>query len=71
MFVPVHTFYVIQSGLVLRSFEGTWQNKNSDDQIAELWDTGREYEILEPGHFQGVYALMGCMIAVALGKSVT
>ena len=47
-----------------------WENMvvNVDDYIEDLYDDGREDELLEPSHFQGLFLLMGIMISVGLGK---
>ena len=42
--------------------------KDVDDYIEEFYREGREEELIEPGHFQGLFLLMGIMISVALGK---
>ena len=47
-----------------------WENmeKDVDDYIEDLYADGREDELLEPSHFQGLFLLMGIMISVGLGK---
>ena len=47
-----------------------WENMvvDVDDYIEDLYDDGREDELLEPSHFQGLFLLMGIMISVGLGK---
>ena len=47
-----------------------WENmeKDVDDYIEEFYREGREDELLEPSHFQGLFLLMGIMISAGLGK---
>ena len=47
-----------------------WENmeKDVDDYIEEFYNEGREDELLEPSHFQGLFLLMGIMISAGLGK---
>ena len=47
-----------------------WENMvvDVDDYIEDLYADGREDELLEPSHFQGLFLLMGIMISVGLGK---
>ena len=42
--------------------------KDVDDYIEEFYREGREDELLEPSHFQGLFLLMGIMISAGLGK---
>ena len=48
-----------------------WENmeKDVDDYIEEFYTEGREEELVEPSHFQGLFLLMGIMISAGLGKS--
>ena len=48
-----------------------WENMviGTDDYIEEFYDEGREDELLDPNHFQGLFLLMGCLISTGLGKS--
>ena len=43
--------------------------KDVDDYIEEFYSEGREEELVEPSHFQGLFLLMGIMISAGLGKS--
>ena len=54
--------------MTLRSL--TWENmeKDVDDYIEDCYADGREDELLEPSHFQGLFLLMGIMISAGLGK---
>ena len=54
--------------MTLRSL--TWENmeKDVDDYIEDFYADGREDELLEPSHFQGLFLLMGIMISAGLGK---
>ena len=47
-----------------------WENmeKDVDDYIEEFYIDGREDELLEPSHFQGLFLLMGIIISAGLGK---
>ena len=42
---------------------------SADDVIEEFYGEGREEELVEPSHFQGLFLLMGIMISTGLGKS--
>ena len=48
-----------------------WENMEigTDDYIEEFYDEGREDELLDPNHFQGLFLLMGCLVSTGLGKS--
>ena len=47
-----------------------WENMeiDIDDFIEDFYADGREDELLEPSHFQGLFLLMGIMISTGLGK---
>ena len=47
-----------------------WENKeiDVDDYIESFYAEGREDELLEPSHFQGLFLIMGIMISAGLGK---
>ena len=42
---------------------------SADDYIEQVYLEGREEELVEPSHFQGLFLLMGIMISTGLGKS--
>ena len=48
-----------------------WENMeiSADDYIEQVYLEGREEELVEPSHFQGLFLLMGIMISTGLGKS--
>ena len=48
-----------------------WENMeiSADDYIEQFYLEGREEELVEPSHFQGLFLLMGIMISSGLGKS--
>ena len=48
-----------------------WENMeiSADDYIEQFYLEGREEELVEPSHFQGLFLLMGIMISTGLGKS--
>ena len=60
--------FYLKAGLTLRSVP--WDNMVVDvnDHIEDFYVKGREDELLEPSHFQGLFLLMGIMISVGLGK---
>ena len=56
------------AGLTLTSIP--WENEeiDVDDYIESFYTEGREDELLEPSHFQGLFLIMGIMISAGLGK---
>ena len=40
----------------------------TDDYIEDYYVSGREEELLDPNHFQGLFLLMGILISIGLGK---
>ena len=47
-----------------------WENAKigADDYIKKFYVEGREEELLDPNHFQGLFVLMGILISIGLGK---
>ena len=58
-----------QAGLTLKALP--WENREitADEYIEQFYEEGREEELVEPSHFQGLFLLMGLMISAGLGKS--
>ena len=48
-----------------------WENKDigTDDYIEQFYGEGREDQLLDPTHFQGLFLLMGILVSTGLGKS--
>ena len=68
-YMDLKSYIFIQAGLTLRSLP--WENKeiDADDVIEKFYSEGREDELVEASHFQGLFLLMGILISVGLGKS--
>ena len=49
----------------------SWDNMDitTDDYINQYYDEGREDELLDPTHLQGLFLLMGILVSTGLGKS--
>ena len=41
----------------------------TDDYIQKFYDEGREEELLDPTHLQGLFLMMGILVSTGLGKS--
>ena len=39
-----------------------------DEYIQQFYDEGREDELVDPTHFQGLFLLMGILVSIGLGK---
>ena len=48
-----------------------WENAKigADDYIEQFYVEGREEELVDPNHFQGLFLLMGILVSTGLGKS--
>ena len=72
-----HQFsHILQAGFTVRSFEESWENFewNQDDHFEDLWERGEAESdsfsqsslILEPGHYQSLFLIMGFMYSLGL-----
>ena len=64
----IFSFYSDKAGLTLKALK--WENAKigADDYIEDFYVSGREEELLDPNHFQGLFLLMGILISIGLGK---